>query len=190
MNNYAIILPLLFLLFLFYRFGPKLKTYLNYRKALPNEAAVLKDLGYTAYSQYEQQLEPHHWKTLETSLKNDDMWSTLMETSTSFICENNNTIVGMAFLIPSGHPTEIYPADTSYIRMLGVHPDYKGKGIGKKLTQRCIEEAKALGETKIMLHTSEMMPAAIHIYEGFGFKVSSEIAPRFGKKYWLYKLDL
>lgn len=41
-----------------------------------------------------------------------------------------------------------------------------------------------------MLHTSEMMGAARHIYESLGFKKLREIEPRYGKKYWLYKLEL
>jgi ribosomal protein S18 acetylase RimI-like enzyme len=34
------------------------------------------------------------------------------------------------------------------------------------------------------------MSAARHIYEALGFTILQEIAPRYGKKYWLYILEL
>lgn len=190
MHNLFIIIPLLILLTVFLIYSSKLKTYLNFRKASPTEGAVLKDLGLISYSEHKNVFEPQHWQTMESSLKNDEMWLKLIEISTAFVCENNNTIVGMAFLIPSGNSTDIYSSETSYIRLVGVHPDYKGRGIAKKLTQMCIDEAKQTGEKMISLHTSEYMPAAQHIYKSLGFKTEREIAPRFGKRYWLFQLDL
>jgi len=47
-----------------------------------------------------------------------------------------------------------------------------------------------LKEKTIALHTSEFMDAARHIYEGLGFIMVKEIPPRYGKRYWLYRLDL
>lgn len=106
------------------------------------------------------------------------------------MCLSGSDIVGMAFLVPSGNAWEIFPAEWSYIRMVGVHPAWQGKGIAKELTRLCIERARSRGESIVALHTSEMMTAARHVYEGFGFKVIREIEPRFGKRYWLYTLEL
>ncbi len=78
----------------------------------------------------------------------------------------------------------------SYIRMVGVHPHYAGRGIGKQLTQRCIDFAISSDEQVIALHTSEYMNAARHIYESLGFKQMKELEPRYGKRYWLYQLEL
>ena len=74
--------------------------------------------------------------------------------------------------------------------MVGVHPTYTGRGIARKLTGMCIDKARELNENVITLHTSEFMDAARHIYESLGFTVLKELAPRLGKKYWLYTLDL
>lgn len=78
----------------------------------------------------------------------------------------------------------------TYIRMVGVNPKYRGHGIAKDLTKMCIDFAKQNNEKTIALHTSEFMDAARHIYESIGFKVLEETLPIFGKKYWLYTLDL
>ncbi|MGZ4090150.1 MAG: GNAT family N-acetyltransferase [Bacteroidia bacterium] len=190
MHNLAIIIPLIILLVLFFIYSPKLKVHLNYRKGNIHEGAVFRDLGFTSYSVYKNILAPLHWETLKNNLLNEDMWINLLETSVPFVCENNNTVVGMAFLVPSGHPTDIYPTDSSYIRMVGIHPDYAGKGIAKKLTQMCIDEARQNGEKVIKLHTSEFMDAARHIYTNLGFTIEKQIPDRFGKKYWLYALNL
>jgi ribosomal protein S18 acetylase RimI-like enzyme len=190
MHNLFIVIPLLLLLVIFFIYSSRLKTYFNYRVAHNHELPVLQELGIASYSEYEKVLEPQHWQTFKNNLQNRETWTSLLASSTPFVCENNNTIVGMAFLVPRGNDNDIYPADTSCIRLLAVHPAYTGKGIARKLTAMCIDEARNTGEKTVMLHTSEFMDAARHIYESLGFKIVKEIPPRFGKRYWLYKLDL
>lgn len=96
----------------------------------------------------------------------------------------------MAFLVPSGNPTDIYQADWCYIRFVSVHPEFSGKCIGRQLTEKCIEVAKSNNEQILALHTSEMMQKARHIYESLGFAILRELEPRLGKKYCLYTLAI
>ncbi len=165
-------------------------TGLLYRNGTINDLQELKNLGVVSYGQHAPLLSPDSKEKLFNFLHNDKEWENLLQVSSSFVCADNDSIVGMAYLIPQGHPTDIYPADWCYIRMVGVHPDYSGRGIGKKLTVMCMEKAKELNEKTIALHTSEFMNAARHIYESLGFTIVKEIPPRYGKRYWLYKLDL
>lgn len=74
--------------------------------------------------------------------------------------------------------------------MVGVNPKYAGMGIGKQLSQMCIDYAIETDEDYIALHTSEFMDAARHVYENLGFKKLREIDARFGKRYWIYIMDL
>lgn len=96
----------------------------------------------------------------------------------------------MAFLVPSGNPTHIYPADWSYVRMVGVDPDHRGKGIAKRLTQMCVDHARKSHEKIVGLHTSEKMEDAKHIYESIGFRLDKEIDPIYGMRYFQYRLDI
>jgi GNAT superfamily N-acetyltransferase len=162
---------------------------MNYRKENNADIKKLIELGLLSYGQHRRVLA-ENWMQMETGLKNDKLYSSLLETSKCFICEHENEIIGMAFLVPSGNPWDVYPADTSYIRLVGVHLAWSGKGIAKKLTAMCIEEAKELREKTIMLHTSEFMDAARHIYENLGFRRIRDIGQRFGKMYYLYCLEL
>jgi len=142
------------------------------------------------YGQFQNILTEENWSRLKTHVTNETLFPDLLKTSKGFVCEQENEIIGMAFLVPKGNPTEIFEQDWSYIRMVGVHPNFAGNGIGKKLTQMCIDFAKSSDEKVIALHTSEYMNAARHIYESLGFKQVRELEPRYGKRYWIYKLDL
>jgi GNAT superfamily N-acetyltransferase len=61
------------------------------------------------------------------------------------------------------------------IRMLAVDPAAQGQGVGRALTQWCLDRARETGRRRMVLHTSSMMPAAIRLYERMGFVRAPEI---------------
>jgi ribosomal protein S18 acetylase RimI-like enzyme len=61
------------------------------------------------------------------------------------------------------------------IRMLAVDPACQGRGIGRALTEWCVERARAAGRVRLVLHTGEFMPAAVHLYERMGFERLPEL---------------
>jgi ribosomal protein S18 acetylase RimI-like enzyme len=150
----------------------------------------LLQLSIDAYSEYGQVLSADNWADFSGKLSDGDSLCELMGKATTFVCEDGNRIIGVAYFLPSGNPTAIFQADWCYIRMVGVYPDYRGQGIARKLTEMCIDQARQTKEHTLTLHTSEFMNAARHIYESLGFSVLREIDPIFGKRYWLYKLDI
>ncbi|MEM7297302.1 MAG: GNAT family N-acetyltransferase [Bacteroidota bacterium] len=60
-------------------------------------------------------------------------------------------------------------------RLLGVDPTFRGKSIGKLLTQKCIELAKEEGQQQIVIHTTEAMKTAWGMYERMGFQRSEDL---------------
>ena len=164
---------------------------LNYRAGSISDLIYLKQLTLTSWAQFQPALTDENWEKLSATLNNDNTYIELLNNSQSIICTtDNDKIIGMAFLVSSGHPTEIYERDWSYIRFLTVDPDFGGQGLGRQLTLQCIDLAKKNGEATIALHTSEIMNKARHIYEDLGFAILREIGQRFGKQYWLYTLDI
>ncbi len=161
---------------------------LGYRTATPADTEAVIALGVAAYSQHAAALGDDAWALMKKNIL--EKFAGLMEHATTFICTAGNRLVGVACLISSGNPDDIYPAEWCYIRMVGVHPQFSGFGIARRLTEMCIAQAKERGENTVALHTSEFMDAARHIYEGLGFRVLRELSPRFGKKYWLYTMEL
>lgn len=162
----------------------------TYRQGTKEDLKQLKELGIASYSQFAKVLTKDNWATLNKFLNSADTWIQLINKTHCFICEDKRELIGMAFLIPSGNPTKIYQADWSYIRMVGVNPAYREKGIARILTLQCIKLAKESNEKVIALHTSEFMDAARHIYKSLGFMRVREIEPIYGKRYWLYKLEI
>jgi ribosomal protein S18 acetylase RimI-like enzyme len=163
---------------------------LVYRPAILDDIDQLILLGLISYGHQRQEYSSEAWDKMKSGISDQQRWIDLINKSKSFVCVDKDKIVGMAFLMPSGNAWDIFPAEWSYIRMVGVEPAYQGKGIAKTLTKMCIEAAKQNHEKIIALHTSEMMHAARHVYESLGFKILKEIEPRFGKRYWLYTLQL
>jgi ribosomal protein S18 acetylase RimI-like enzyme len=161
-----------------------------WRGADSNDIPGLIELGLLAYGEYAPFMTTENLTRMSTNIGNRDMWLGLLASARSFVCVHNNRIVGMAFLVPSGNPWDMFPAEWSYIRMVGVDPGYKGRGIARILMKQCVDHAKATNETVIALHTSERMHAARHIYEEMGFKILREIEPRLGMRYWVYTLEL
>lgn len=163
---------------------------LTFRTGTTADIERLRTLGLSAYGQFENILSQKHWRIIADNVSNTEIYETFLATGTCFVCEENEEIVGMAYFIPQGYPTSIFQADWCYLRLVGVHPGHAGKGIGRKLTELCIEQARKTNEKTIALHTSDFMDAARHIYENLGFKVLKELTPRFGKRYWIYSLEL
>jgi ribosomal protein S18 acetylase RimI-like enzyme len=163
---------------------------MNYRIADQNDLPALEELGLASYGRLKKNMSEENWTKMETLLKSDQTFPLLVHDCHAFVCEENGRLIGMAFLVPSGNPTKVYSAETSYIRMVGVHPDAGGKGIAQALTKLCMDRAKETGETIVSLHSAEIMYDARHIYEKLGFKKIRQLDEHYGLKYWLYEMKL
>lgn len=164
---------------------------IQYRRGSIEDIPQLYKVGVASYGVYCSQLSAEDAEKLLVNINTRDTYLRLLEHCTLFVCEDDEAgIVGMAFLQPSGHPSDIYPADWSCVRYVGVLPEYQGRGIARTLVQQCIAEARTQGEQIIALHTAELMKAAQHLYHSLGFRVVRELPTRFGMRYWLYSLAL
>ena len=62
------------------------------------------------------------------------------------------------------------PPDVSCIRMLGVRPEARGRGIGRALVVRCIERSREVGKRIVTLRTTHRMKVAQRLYRNMGFE--------------------
>ena len=60
-----------------------------------------------------------------------------------------------------------------WLGWFGVHPDFRRKGVGSKILQHILLEAKRLGRTSASLHTDESNLAARRFYERHNFALRS-----------------
>ena len=56
------------------------------------------------------------------------------------------------------------------VAKMAVAEDLRGRGIGRIVLVRTIEEARAMGATKLYLETNSRLANAIHLYESLGFE--------------------
>lgn len=68
-----------------------------------------------------------------------------------------------------GHEREPLARDEAHVRMLGVSPDARRRGVARRLMEACIEEARRRGKRRLTLGTTARMEAAHHLYASMGF---------------------
>ena len=67
-----------------------------------------------------------------------------------------------------------------------VHPEHQGKGLGRALLKRLIDEARACGKHVMVAGTESQNLASLHLHESLGFKTTAQM-PQVGTKFgrWL-----
>lgn len=61
--------------------------------------------------------------------------------------------------------------DEAQLTNVALHPDYRGKGMGKEILSYMIELAKQLGAAKMTLEVRKSNQIAQHMYRNLGFTV-------------------
>jgi putative acetyltransferase len=71
--------------------------------------------------------------------------------------------VGCVALMPMGNG--VYE-----LSKMAVSPQLRGQGIGRRLLQHAIAQAKLIGAKSLFLGSSTKLPSAVHLYESVGFR--------------------
>jgi ribosomal protein S18 acetylase RimI-like enzyme len=151
------------------------------------DANAVNSVALSAFAQYESIYQD--WETLTRGVGS---MSSLAGHSELIVAEERDRIIGaVAYCAPGSTPrAEFFDPEWPIIRMLVVEPSARGKGVGRRLTDECIERARRTGAPLIALHTSPAMEAALKMYLKMGFTVERAVAPRFGVSYAVYTLNL
>ncbi len=87
------------------------------------------------------------------------------------VADLDGTLVGTATYVPPAGPlAEVDDQEAATIRMLGVAPAARGRGVGEALVRACIERARANGLRRIRLDTRTSMTNAQRLYTRLGFR--------------------
>lgn len=164
---------------------------MNIRNARTEELDEVSRLILAAYSQYSALMPNEVWQPYARNIT--DVRSRLDE-SELIVAEEDDRILGTITFYSDGSASkeEGWPSNYASIRLLVVHPDARGRGLGRMLTEECIRRSRQLGIRCVGLHTTEFMSVAEGMYERMGFKRSPEFdfTPEPGLLVMAYRLEL
>ncbi|MFN2463408.1 MAG: GNAT family N-acetyltransferase [Candidatus Dormibacteria bacterium] len=153
------------------------------REALPEEYSEAARVTVDAYRDYQAQMSPAAWAEYEADLA--DVPGRAVSAAI-LVAEAEGELVGAVSYFPAGARDSSWLApDWAYFRALGVAPTHRGLGVGRALTQACIDRARGEGAGGLGLHTTEAMPLARAMYERMGFVQYAEYDGGTWK-YWSY----
>ncbi|HZJ76208.1 MAG TPA: ribosomal protein S18-alanine N-acetyltransferase [Oscillospiraceae bacterium] len=95
-------------------------------------------------------------------------------TKNTFIAEIKTNKLAKYYVVEAGGRVVGYGGlwlimDEAHITNIAIHPEYRGKGIGKKLVKGLIEETSKINIYKITLEVRRSNTAALALYRKFGF---------------------
>lgn len=94
--------------------------------------------------------------------------------------EKDGSIIGSYGL----HPMD---PNTCELRKMYLHRDDRGKGLGRRLLEHALANARRLGFKRVTLETASVLKEAIRLYEAYGFKpyTPAHLSPRCDQAYLL-----
>jgi len=149
------------------------------------ESADAENLNRIAVSAFDQFRD--HYEDWPAMLAGLSKTSALSASSEIIIAELEDQFAGaVAYFGPNSQKASFFDQRWPIIRMLVVDPAFRGKGIGRVLSNECIARAKRDGSPVIALHTSPIMSIALPMYMKMGFVKAYDAPPIFGVTYAVY----
>lgn len=92
--------------------------------------------------------------------------------ATVLVAVEGGRVLGCVTLVddPASRWSESLVEGEVGIRMLGVDPGARGRGVGTALLMACLERGRALGAVRAVLHSTPQMTDAHRIYQRAGFE--------------------
>jgi putative acetyltransferase len=126
---------------------------------------LLPDEDATAFRKLNEE-----WITRHFVLEPKDI-ETLGDPGSTIFRKGGRILMAYANSEPVGCVALIPIADGAVeLAKMAVAPHCRGRGIGRRLLERAIEDARRMGAGSIFLGSSTKLPAALHLYETVGFR--------------------
>ena len=74
-----------------------------------------------------------------------------------------------------GDDDEVLSPEVACLRMLGVDPEARGRGLGRALVEACIERCRERGKRELILRTTDHMVTAKRLYVAMGFERADDL---------------
>ncbi|HUO29036.1 MAG TPA: GNAT family N-acetyltransferase [Bryobacteraceae bacterium] len=131
---------------------------LSIREFQAGDEAAFYRLNEEWITQFFSTLEP-----LDLAYLEDPQHKILERGGRIFLATLEGQAVGCCALVP------IAPWEFEVAKM-GVTGQLRGSGIGRRLLERIVAEARAMGARRLYIETNRTLGPAIHLYESIGFR--------------------
>lgn len=161
---------------------------MNYKLSdfTPADEEAVNQTALSAFRQYQHAYSD--WQAFSGRVAN---MAGLAVSAEVIVAKVEGQIAGaVAYVGPGKEKASFFPREWPILRMLVVEPRFRGMGLGRALTEECIQRAVRDSAPLIALHTSRIMKVALSMYKRRGFKFEREAPPIFGVPYDIYLLEL
>jgi GNAT superfamily N-acetyltransferase len=137
------------------------------RPAARHEATPIASIRMAAYSQYRKSVPPAVFEAYLDDLRQVERPG---DGTQLLVAEWQGRVVGSVVFYPDAGLEGLgLPKGWAGFRKLAVHPDARGRGLGRRLAQYCVNRAHGLGALTMGIHSSSFMTAACKLYHSMGF---------------------
>jgi ribosomal protein S18 acetylase RimI-like enzyme len=137
------------------------------RAAVGEDLAIVRRIVIAAYAEFEPWLTAANWARMTSNI------AKVIEPGAPGmlrVAQLGDQLAGTVTYLPPGPKDyQRVPQEWAVIRVLGVDPALRGRGVARALTEDCLALARADRAPAVGLHTAEMMVAARTLYERAGF---------------------
>lgn len=145
------------------------------RDARTDEHDVVANVILESYAEYgPPETASAEWRAAFQEYREEmaDVGSRAKRGAVVIAAERAGRVIGVVTYLPPGadKTEEGWPEGYGAVRLLGVLPSERGAGIGRALTEECIERTRKAGGRALGLHTTDLMHVARDMYLRMGFR--------------------
>lgn len=147
---------------------------IHIRKAAAPDAQTLAELGRLSFEEaFSDRIAPRNMQDhLQAAFNPATVMEQLRaEGSLFLVLESGPMPVGYAYLYPNKPPECVQEVDPLQLIRFYLRRSYYGRGLGNKLMQACLKEARSRGYRSIWLSSWELNERANSFYRKWDFKI-------------------
>ena len=161
------------------------------REVRPNEYGPTGELLYRAFAEYRSPDDPGFDEHLELIR---DVAGRVDRTVVLVAVEDGRVLGSTSIELHGviGDDDARLPPGVAFVRMVGVDPEARRRGVARLLMDEVLRRAREAGVRELRLRTAPVMHAAHRLYESMGFRRSSDVDLKVSDDFtlWGYRLPL
>jgi L-amino acid N-acyltransferase YncA len=120
--------------------------------------------------------ETYTWPRDETEENSRAIWMAVQPPNRTLVAVEGNTVLGTAKMGPNHRGPAAHVASASFM----VSPDHSGKGVGRALGQRVVDQARADGFRAMQFNAVvETNTRAVRLWQSLGFEIVATLPEGF-----------